>query len=72
MPAGAEVTVPEPAPLRMIVSVCRIGVNVAVTVVAAAIVTWQVLVPVQPPPLQPAKIDPAVGDAVSVTVVPAS
>ena len=71
MPAGAEVTVPAPAPPRITVSVCRIGLNVAVTVVAAASGTMHDAVPVQPPPLQPAKIDPALGDAVSVTMVPA-
>jgi hypothetical protein len=72
MPVGVEVTVPEPAPDRSTVSVCKIGVNVAVTVVAALIVTWQVLVPVQPPPLHPANSEPAVGAAVKVTRVPAS
>jgi len=44
-------------------------VKVAVTVVAALKVTVQVPVPEQPP-LQPVKIDPAAGAAVSVTPVP--
>ena len=44
--------------------------NVAVTERAAVIVTVHVLVPVQAP-LQPAKLEPALGAAVSVTVVPA-
>jgi len=45
-------------------------VNVAVTVVAAEIVTVQAPVPEQPPPLQPPKVEPAAGPAVSVTAVP--
>ena len=44
--------------------------KVAVTVVAAVTVTAQVPVPVQPPPLQPVKVEPTVGDAVNVTAVP--
>src|SRR5438094_7936356 len=44
--------------------------NVALTVVAALTVTVQVPVPTQPPPLQPAKVEPAAGAAVKVTAVP--
>src|SRR5688572_29393191 len=44
--------------------------KVAVTVVAAFIVTLQAPVPEQPPPLQPAKEDPAAATAVKVTSVP--
>src|SRR5438094_8460077 len=44
--------------------------NVALTVVAALTVTVQVPVPEQLPPLQPAKVEPAAGAAVSVTEVP--
>ena len=44
--------------------------NVAVTVLAAVMVTVQEPVPVQPPPLQPPKVDPAAGVAVRVTAVP--
>jgi len=44
--------------------------KVALTVTLLLIWTVQVPVPVQPPPLQPAKTDPAAGTAVSVTVVP--
>ena len=42
----------------------------AVTACAAFTVTVQVAVPVQPPPLQPLKVEPAAGAAVSVTAVP--
>src|SRR6267142_2574480 len=45
--------------------------KVAVTEVAALIVTVHVPVPVQPPPLQPVKVEPAAGAAVRVTTVPA-
>ena len=40
------------------------------TVCAALIVTVQVPVPEQPPPLQPVNVEPAAGAAVSVTAVP--
>ena len=42
----------------------------AVTVVAAVMVVTHVPVPVQPPPLQPANVEPPAGTAVSVTSVP--
>src|SRR5207244_6385826 len=45
-------------------------VKMAVTACAALIVTVQVPVPVQPPPLQPEKVEPAAGTAVKVTEVP--
>ena len=44
--------------------------NVAVTVAAALSVTAQVPVPVQLPPLQPVKVEPAAGVAVRVIAVP--
>src|SRR5205814_8681337 len=44
--------------------------KVAVTVVAAVTDTTHDPVPVHPPPLQPPKVDPAAGVAVSVTAVP--
>src|SRR6266403_5304106 len=71
MPAGALVTVPLPAPGLLTVSAKLWSANVAVTDVAALIVTVQVPVPEQPPPLQPVKVEPAAGVAVSVTTVPA-
>ena len=40
------------------------------TVVAAETVTVHVPVPEHPPPLQPVKVEPATGVAVSVTAVP--
>src|SRR2546430_2769839 len=46
------------------------AVNVAVRVVAALRVTVQARGPEQPPPLQPLKVEPAAGAAVSVTAVP--
>jgi hypothetical protein len=46
-------------------------VKVAVTFVAALIVTLHGLVPVHPPPLQPANVEPPADAAVSVTTVPA-
>lgn len=44
--------------------------NVAVTVVLEFNVRAQVPVPAQPPPLQPANVDPVDGVAVNVTFVP--
>src|SRR5262245_15021462 len=69
MPAGAVVTVPEPAPARLTVSAKDCTPKVAVTDIAALIVTVHVPVPVQAP-LQPVKVAPAAGVAVSVTAVP--
>jgi hypothetical protein len=44
--------------------------NVAVTDAAWLTVTTHVPVPLQPPPDQPAKLDPAAGEAVKVTTAP--
>jgi hypothetical protein len=50
-----------------------IGLNVAVTDCAALIVTVHVAaVPLQPPPLQPANVEPPLGVSVNVTAVPAA
>ena len=70
IPVGVLDTVPLPAPDFETVSVKVGRVNDAVTVVAAETVTTQVPVPEQPPPLQPVKVEPAAGVAVSVTAVP--
>jgi hypothetical protein len=69
MPAGELDTVPDPAPAFDTVSVYVFSVNVAVTDVSALSVTTHVLVPEQPPPLQPVNVEPAAGVAVSVTTV---
>jgi hypothetical protein len=69
MPAGLLVTVPEPAPALVTDRVTGSRLNVAVTEVAALTVTTQVPVPEQAP-LQPAKEDPAAGEAVRVMAVP--
>jgi hypothetical protein len=71
IPEGLLVTVPEPLPPTATDSIkLGITVNVAVTLCAALIVTWQVLVPLHPPPDQPVKLDPAEAEAVRVTSVP--
>ncbi|MBK9034685.1 MAG: hypothetical protein IPL61_26040 [Myxococcales bacterium] len=70
MPAGADVTMPEPAPALTTVSTTWFRPNVAVTATAAVSVTTQVPVPEQPPPDQPMNVEPAPGAAVSVTTVP--
>src|SRR5215471_5157431 len=65
---SADATLPAPVPPFAIVSVYFLSVKVAVTCVAAVIVTWQVPVPEQPPPDQPPKSDCVSGVAVSVTI----
>ena len=70
IPAGLEVTEPVPVPLLVTVKAQLTSVKVAVTDCAAFMVTVQVPVPLQPPPLQPVKVEPPEGVAVSVTLVP--
>ena len=70
IPAGLLVTRPAPLPLSVTLSAKVISVKVAVTLSAALIVVTQELVPPQPPPDQPAKVELAFGVAVSVTCVP--
>src|SRR5439155_25807949 len=70
MPAGELVTVPLPVPAGVTVRVKVCTVKIAVTVVPEESVTTHVPVPEQPPPLQPVKLEPAAGVAVSVTAVP--
>lgn len=71
MPAGEDVTVPEPAPARETMSACWWRVKVAVTVSAALMVTVQLPVPEQPAPLQPVNVEVASAAALSVTTVDA-
>lgn len=73
MPAGVDVTVPLPLPPRVTLSAKLGGTeNNAVTVRLTLIDTTQVVaLPVQAP-VQPAKIEPAAGDAVNVTLLPST
>src|SRR3954451_15345695 len=68
---ASRTTVPEGRPPRLTLSepICR--VNCALTATAEDMVTEHVLVPLQPPPLQPANTDPDAADAVKVTLLPA-
>ncbi len=75
IPAGLLVTdalVPQQAGKVKLIVTDRTGpgANVAVTETFPVIVRVQGLVPLQPPPLQPAKSEPAVGVAFRVTTVP--
>jgi hypothetical protein len=71
MPAGDEVTVPEPVPASVTVAAKLLTepLNVAVTLRAAVIEVVQVPEPVHAP-LQPANVEPLAAAAVSVTDVP--
>ena len=62
------VTIPDPVPALFTVRVYVDGdaLNVAVTDLAASIVTWHVPVPLQAPD-QPAKVEPESATAVRVT-----
>jgi len=66
-----ELTVPVPVPAVLTVSVKRCTSKVAVTNLDALMVTVQVVSRTVSHPVEPAKIDPASGVAVSVTLVPA-
>src|SRR5438093_1527365 len=70
IPEGALLTVPLPVPVLVTLRAKDCWTKPAVTEAAALIVTMQVPVPEQPPPLQPEKVEPAVGVAVKVTAVP--
>jgi hypothetical protein len=67
------VTVPDPVPATLTLRVrwVVVAVNVAVTLLSALIVKLHVPVPEQAP-LQPAKVEPGLGLAVSVTGVPSA
>jgi hypothetical protein len=71
IPAGVLVTVPLPVPAFVTVRAKPGGTSkLALTVVVLVKVTVQAPVPMQPPPLQPLKVEPGAGVAVRVTVVP--
>jgi len=70
IPVGVLVIVPSLVPALLTVRVKVWRSKVAVTVVAALRVTVHEPVPVQPPPLQPVKVESAAGVAVKVTAVP--
>jgi hypothetical protein len=74
IPLGEDVTVPDPVPLfvsvRMYVVAGELRVNVAVTLFAASTTSVQPPVPVHAP-LQPVKVEPVAGVALSPTLVPA-
>ena len=71
MPDGLELTLPSaaPKPVLLTVRTTRCKSNVAVTVLAAVIVTVHVAPVAASHPIQLAKVDPAAGAAVSVTVL---
>ena len=69
MPLGELVTVPDPVPALVTVRVFVLAVKVAVTDLAALMVTTQVAVPEQPSPVQPVKVEPVEATAVRVTTV---
>jgi hypothetical protein len=70
IPAGLELTEPEPTPPLLTVKVSVCSVKVAVTDVAAVTDTTQVPVPEHPPPVHPVKSELTSGVAVKVTTVP--
>src|SRR5881396_1313528 len=70
IPEGALLTVPLPVPVLVTLRAKDCWTKPAVTEAAALIVTMQVPVPEQPPPLQPVKVELASGVAVKVTAVP--
>jgi hypothetical protein len=73
MPPTLLVTPPLPDPAGATVKAYMFSVNVAVADCAALIVTVHVAaVPLQPPPLQTANVEPLLGVSVNVTNVPAA
>lgn len=72
IPAGVEVMVPLPPPVRVTVNVTGVVMNVALTSFAASSVTTQVPVPEQPAPIHPVKREPVAATAVRVTDAPAA
>ena len=72
IPGGVSVTVPAPVPARSTASgkVCTVAVNVALTSLAAVIVTVHVVAVAGVQPVHPPNVEPAPAVAVSVTTVP--
>ena len=68
IPTGALATAPAPVPACVTVSGKLCSVKVAVTAVAAVMVTVHGPVPEHPPD-QPVNVEPVAGVAVSVTAV---
>ena len=69
IPLGEEVTVPDPVPAFDTVRAYLLSVKVAVTDLAASMVTTQVPVPEHPAPDQPVKVEPVEEAADRVTTV---
>lgn len=69
MPVPVTLPAPEPERVTLKVTGGVIRSNCAFTAVAALTVTLHEDVPLHPPPLQPAKVEPAVGVAVKATTV---
>jgi hypothetical protein len=68
MPAGTDVTVPLPVPARETLNVgCDAELNVAVVLVEALSVNWQVVPFPEQAPVQPEKVELVAGASVSVT-----
>jgi hypothetical protein len=72
IPAGTLVTVPAPSAALVTFRENFFRTKVAVTSFAASIVTTQLPVPEQPPPVQPEKLLFVVADAFKVTAAPTS
>jgi hypothetical protein len=70
IPAGVEVTVPAPSPDLVTVSAKFCRLNVAATDLTALMVTVHVEPETVAHPVQPMKVEPRAGEAVSVTAVP--
>jgi hypothetical protein len=70
IPAGLDVTLPLPDPVRLTVSVCWIGTNSADADLALSINTVQTAVEPEHAPLHPLKLWSAIGVAVRETGIP--
>ena len=70
MPLGELLTVPPPVPFLLTVRVCCTAVNVALTDLAAFIVTVHGFPVPESHPVQLVKVDPALATAVKTTEVP--